>query len=267
MKKGLKISYKMTVMLSLSAVLLISLGYLLFQQGGREGIQNIDPSGNIKVAAPEFVDASYDGTPKADVSYNVAPKADAIMNMKPEFVNSQLNVFNNKFKEDVNAAMTELKNVKTFLATKKINRTTQIDNVEKQIQVIYKRLNYLASSLDALYVSPNFKSLSPNIKSIQTMLKSNGYAKDTPMLNEISTGLDKLIKEGNTPISWFPGRGEKNAQPVVNAEPVGAQSSDLLQTKVSLLQPGTAGAAPMNAQPVDASAPMNVQPAGSFVNA
>lgn len=266
MKKGLKISYKMTVMLSLSAVLLISLGYLLFQQGGREGIQNIDPSGNIKVAAPEFVDASYDGTPKADVIYDLPPKADAIMNMKPEFVNSQLNIFNNGGKLGINAAIAELNDAKTFLATKKNNRTTQIDNAAKQLEVIYKRLNYLLYSLDALYISPNFKSLSPNIKSIQTLLKSNGYTKDTPVLNKISTRLDGIIRVGNTPLSDFPGWGEKNAQPV-NAEPVGAQSSDLLQTKGSLLQPGTAASAPMNAQPVDASAPMNVQPAGSFVNA
>lgn len=263
MKKALKISYKTTVILSLLAVLFISLGYLLFQQGSREGLDTdsstvtVAPTVTVAQTAADTstVPALYDGTIsssgpsipvlnnlplKEDTAYNGMPKADAYV--RPDFVNSQLNVFNNKFKEDVNAAMTELKNVKTFLASKKINRTTQIDNVEKQIQVIYKRLNYLASSLDALYVSPNFKSLSPNIKSIQTMLKSNGYAKDTPMLNEISTGLDKLIKEGNTPISWFPGRGgnQPNELEPVGAQPVGAEQTDLLQTKVSPLPTGSA---------------------------
>lgn len=263
MKKGLKISYKTTVMLSLSAVLLISLGYLLFQRGGREGIQNIDPSGNIKVAAPEFVDVVYNETPKANVIYDLPPEVITIMNMKPEFVNSFLNIFNNGGKLGINAAISELNDAKTFLATKKNNRTTQIDNAAKQLEVIYKRLNYLLYSLDALYISPNFKSLSPNIKSIQTSLKSNGYVEDTPVLNGISTGLDEFIRISNTPLSEFPGWGaNNNTELVVNEEPVGAQSSDLLQTKGSLLQPGTAASAPM-----DASTPMNAQPAGYFVNA
>ena len=137
MKKGLKISYKTTVMLSLSAVLLISLGYLLFQQGGREGLITdglaaIDTS-SVPVVYNETpkADVVYNETPKANVIYDLPPEVITIMNMKPEFVNSFLNIFNNGGKLGINAAISELNDAKTFLATKKNNRTTQIDNAAK----------------------------------------------------------------------------------------------------------------------------------------
>ena len=89
MKKALKISYKTTVILSLLAVLFISLGYLLFQQGGREGLI----TDGLAAIDTSSVPVVYNETPKADVIYDLPPEVITIMNMKPEFVNSFLNIF------------------------------------------------------------------------------------------------------------------------------------------------------------------------------